>query len=144
MTSTYNPTLTANKDWVRYYLGDVEDPWLFTNEEIAAQLTLNEDIAIDTAIEMCTAVIARYARKASSPTVGPFSIDYGQTADQYRQLLVDLKLQRGAAASPYLSGYQLDQAEDGDAQPFLFEVGMDDNLYSETYEGTRSPTGWPQ
>jgi hypothetical protein len=144
MTSTYNPALTTNKDWVRYHLGDRDDPFMFSNEEIAAQLALNSDSAIDTAIEMCTAVVAMYARKASSPSVGPFSIDYGQTADQYRQLLRDLKNQRSGAASPYLSGYEAAQEQDGDAKEYMFDTYKDDNLYSETYEGVRSPTGWPQ
>lgn len=143
MTSTYNPTLATTKDWVRYHLGDREEPWLFTNEEIAAQLALNADNPLDTAIEMCDAVIAMYARKASSPTVGPFSIDYGQTADQYRALLKDLKSKRSSSAVPYISGIQLDQQEDADTQPFIFDTGIHDNIYTETYEGERSPTGYP-
>ena len=143
---TYDVGLATARDLVRYYVGDRTDPWLLANEEIEAQLTLNDDSAIATAISMCSGLIAMFVRKASNPSVGPFSIDYGRTADQYRILLDNLKdeQRRGNRATPYLSGAELDQQQDGDMEPYLFDKEMHDNWYIETYEGVRSPTGYFQ
>ena len=143
MANTYDPTLTTTKDRVRFYLGDVDSPWILSNEEITASLVFNGGDPLDTAISMCTSIIARFTRKSSAASVGPFSINYALTADQYKSLLSTLQAERSRTrpAAPYASGYTLGQEEDGDAEPFLFDTRMNDNLYVETYEGARDRNG---
>lgn len=146
MANTYDPNLSTDKDIIRWYIGDVSSPWIMSDEEITATITRTGGTALDAAITVCTALIARFARKSTGASVGPFSIDYSVTVDQFRSLLASLEAERSRnqRATPYLSGVDLDQEEDLDKKPFLFDKGMDDNLYQNTYEGSRSPTGWPQ
>lgn len=144
MANTYDPSLSTPKDYVRYYVGDRSAPWLLTDEEITAHLAQHEDDALNTAISMLAGLIAEYSRKASSASVGPFSINYAETAEQFRKLRADLlrEKQSKTPAAPYVSGVDLGQEEDGDKDNYLFSEEMHDNIYTETYEGVRSPTGW--
>lgn len=65
MAWTYDTELSTDKDKVRLYIGDtLSNIPLLSNEEIEAELSLNEDDVFRTVESLCRALSARLGREA--------------------------------------------------------------------------------
>lgn len=103
MSATYDPTLPADKDWVRFLIGDRGTPTgagnnvsgtTLSDEEIAAVLA--EEANKYLAAARCGETIQAQGHGATSKSVGDLSISYGDSPDSaYRKHLTRLR-QKGA------------------------------------------------
>ena len=129
--NSYDPNLASTRDKVRFLLGDTQEPWALSNPEIDAILNQHSDSVYTAAISLCRRLIAKYSRLASSASVGPFSISYGELRDSYKGLLATLEQDRqenGGAISPYVSGYDPAAKEadrtSGQVEPTHARIGI--------------------
>jgi hypothetical protein len=109
LSSSYSPSLATPKDQVRFKIGDTTvvpaEAALFSDEEIQAMLMANGDSAIKAARACVRSLIARYSRMATM-AVGDSSIQLGELAQHFRDLLKDLTRESATngSAVPFAGG----------------------------------------
>lgn len=106
MAWTYNPTLSSNRDLVRFSIGDTDENESVTlqNEEITALLVTYTTVS--TAAAYAAEYLAlRYARKATllKDDAGA-SKQYGDRAAAMRELATTLRGRSSLLALPYAGG----------------------------------------
>lgn len=131
MAWTYSTSLATDKDRVRLYIGDTDTSnQLFSDEEIEALLTVNDDDVFETSAQLAESLAAKYARY-NTLKIDSFSINYKERADQYSELAKRLRASAGsvagAYASPVVTGISISEMdsvrEDTDRNPSRFEIG---------------------
>lgn len=126
MPSSYSgdPASSA-KDFIRFYIYDRKDPWLFTDEEINYAIGEYTNVWI-AASELALVQYAKYADKRDK-AVGPLSIKYGETAERWLNLS---KILRGKSSRSSSTGAIFANAS-SDPNAALrgpyFKLGMHDN-----------------
>jgi len=121
-TYTYDPSLSTPKDQVRFRIGDTEvspvEMALFSDEEITAQLMATGDDVSAASIAIVRGLISRYSRM-STISVGDTSIQAGNLAKQYRDLLADLERAAATASSaaPFAGGISFADKEARECDP---------------------------
>lgn len=115
MSSTYDPTLPTNKDWVRLLIGDRNVPnSVFQDEEILAVLIEfpNKYCAAAQLLDANRSILLTTTGGATSKTVGNLSISFGSATQSAESALTDLIdrlraqcLQAGAAGESAASGF---------------------------------------
>lgn len=131
MTATwsYDPSLAANKDIVRFMIGDTDsdDPQMY-DEEIAFLLSAYTT-PIRAAVSAARALLAKYARQVDR-VVGPLRIYSSQRVTAYRDLLAALEAQAlgEATITPYAGGIsiadKIANEDDTDRVPPAFTRNM--------------------
>jgi|SRR5581483_4183185 len=134
MTATYDPTLAADKDKVRFYIGDTDVAnVIFSDEEIVAALAIY-DTPLATAITMADAAASKYARKVSMSVDG-LSVNYSDLARNFAAVAQRLRKQQveapGGLAAPYVAGVSIGDMDgvDGntDRPASQFKIGQFDD-----------------
>lgn len=133
MSWTYDPSLAAVRDQVRFTIGDTDvSEQQFTNEELDFLITTYGSVG-QVAIVAIRGLIAKYARKVNK-AVGDLKISYGDRIKQYEALLEELQTtfsataQYGTPSAPaiFVDRRSANQADTTLRQPVI-EVGMHDN-----------------
>lgn len=132
MSFSYDPTLPADLDKVRLFIGDTNsaDP-LLQDEEITGLLAMFGSVAI-ASVKAANAIAAKYARFADQET-GDIAVRYSQISKMYRDLVAELQSGLAAigGAMPYAGGIsrsdKLSQELDTDRVQPSFTVDKDDN-----------------
>lgn len=131
MSFSYDLTLTASKDIVRFLVADtnINEP-LVADEEIAFALSTAGGHVQRTALAVAKQIARQFARQASLATPD-LRVEFRDRAEQYRQLVKDLErdLQR-SNAMPYAGGIsvadmQAAEADTDRVRP-AFSIGMHD------------------
>lgn len=140
MTATYDPTLPADKDTVRFLVGDTDTSnAAVSDEEITASLALFGSV-YNTAAGVADALAAKYSSSTSISISGLVSVAQEQKALAYRALAVRLRSQAATmnVGAPFVGGVSIAAMDavqdDTDRVPNQFEVGQFD------YPGTSLPT----
>ena len=106
MSWTYDTTLTASKDKVRFYASDTESSAAITvtDEEIAGLLTLAGGVRSAAAM-LCDHLALRYSQRGQQLTddIGQ-SVNYGDIAKQFTERGRLLRSQASFAAVPFAGG----------------------------------------
>ena len=106
MTWTYDTSLSANKDKVRFYASDTESSAAITvtDEEIAGLLTLAGGVRSAAAM-LCDHLALRYSQRGQQLTddIGQ-SVNYGDIAKQFTERGRLLRSQASFAAVPFAGG----------------------------------------
>ncbi len=133
MTWSYSNALTTPKDQIRLLIGDTDtSDQQLQDEEIAFFYAENTDI-YTSAAACVTQLLAAYARKATSKSVGDLSLSYASRISDLKTLQADLlaRASRKAPAMPYAGGIRYsDEATDNgddDVVKTRFDIGMHDN-----------------
>lgn len=130
MTWTYsgNPTATP-KDALRFEVGDVGVPWLFTDEEIAYIVATGRPF-FSMAADLLDALAVRYAMRADLEMVGDIRAQWMGTSERVAKRAAEYR--RRAVAYSGIDGMGL---ADGnyEREPYVW-TGMFDNP-----EGTPGP-----
>lgn len=122
MSATYDPTLAAPLDQVRFRLGDTSvtpaSNALLSDEEIAALLAANGGSVGKAAVAGCRGLIARFARLVTH-SVGDTSDQFSDLVDHYRDLLKGLQRELAASGSalPFAGGISVADKTTRDANP---------------------------
>lgn len=93
MTATYDSTLGATKDRVRFRLGDTDvDDALLSDEEIAAVIALKstEDAAC---LYLAKGLLARYGREPVKVTQDGQTLDFSARVGVWKELIADIGTQ---------------------------------------------------
>lgn len=128
MTWTYDTSLSANKDKVRFYASDTESSAAITvtDEEIAGLLTLAGGVRSAAAM-LCDHLALRYSQRGQQLTddIGQ-SVNYGDIAKQFTERGRLLRSQASFAAVPFAGGISVaakqTQQENTDRVPPAFSV----------------------
>lgn len=121
MTWTYDPSLAAGRDKVRFYLGDTDSAAaLMTDEEIAAMLALAGS-EIEAAARCADSLAARYARR-TSVSIDGFSVSGADKARAFRELAASLRATAvqnmpGGLGVPLVAGVSVSEMDSADADP---------------------------
>jgi len=106
VTWTYDTSLSANKDKVRFYASDTESSAAITvtDEEIAGLLTLAGGVRSAAAM-LCDHLALRYSQRGQQLTddIGQ-SVNYGDIAKQFTERGRLLRSQASFAAVPFADG----------------------------------------
>ena len=106
MTWTYDTSLSANKDKVRFYASDTDSAAAITvtDEEIAGLLTLAGGVRSAAAM-LCDHLALRYSQRGQQLTddIGQ-SVNYGDIAKQFTERGRLLRSQASFAAVPFAGG----------------------------------------
>lgn len=137
------------RDAVRLEIGDTDstDPQL-SDEEITWLLSQNASNIYQAAMEACTILAARYARRANK-TVGDLSIQAASISKQYTELRATIRESalRHSVPVPYAAGIrQSDADEDRDDDDMVrpqFGVGMMDDIDTSIPDVLRSIPNTP-
>lgn len=108
MATTYDPNVATPKDVVRLLLNDVAAPWVFTDEEIAALLTLEGDSVKRAAAQAIDTNATNLALAMRVLRTQDLSTDGAKVADAMRAQAKALRDQADAA--------------DDDGEGFFFDV----------------------
>lgn len=133
MTWSYDPTLAADRDKVRFEIQDTEtSDQLFSNEEIDARLSACGTVSA-TALDLARKLMIKFARLVDT-TVGKVSRSASQRFEAYKQIVYELEKLDAALAMPLFGGVNVakNDALDSDTsvvQP-LEKVGDTDDLGS--------------
>lgn len=106
-----NPS-SSNLDKVRFLIGDTDttDQQL-SDEEITSMLADNSDNPYAAAIACAEGLVSKFSRKVQK-SVGDLSISYGETANNYRTLLGDLRRKASIQlCTPYAGGISISDKE---------------------------------
>ncbi len=127
MSWSYDTTLTADLDKVRFYIGDTNsDEPLLSNEEIEF-LVSSEGSARAAAIAGAEMIASKFARFADS-AVGDLSISYSQRHAQYLAVAARLRRSLTLSVAPLVGGISNSRKEtvedDTDRVEPAFTVGM--------------------
>jgi len=104
MAATYDPTMTTDKDKVRFLIQDtVVASAMLQDEEIAFMLTLYPSFRLAAAncADICS---SKFASMAESKTIGNLSLSYGDKSKKYAQLANSLRMQASKVIMPYAGG----------------------------------------
>lgn len=107
MTFTFDDSLSADRDKVRFKIADtVESSALVSDETIAALLT-SEGSVVKAAIACCRFILRRYARVPAT-SVGDVRI--ASLVDQYQTVLKELEREaaKSSGVSVYAGGISVD------------------------------------
>ena len=107
MTWSFNSTdLSASKDQVRLYVGDVDsaDP-LLTDEEIAFAVTQAGSVRAASALA-ADWISALFSRRSDKST-GDLSLSASQKSKQYAELAARLRRESALLALPYFGGISI-------------------------------------
>ena len=104
MTWTYSTVLTANKDLVRYLVGDTDTTeQLVSDEEITnGALVRNPDVNL-AAAEIADRIALKFARDATT-RVGDTHVNFSDRARQYAALAVELRSAAGMRGARSFAG----------------------------------------
>lgn len=111
MTWTYSgDPSTSDLDAVRFMIQDTvqEDP-LLQNEEISFLLTETGSVR-SAAVRAAQTIAAKFARLADF-TLGDYSANYSQRAQQYTQIARELSAKSAVLAAPFAGGITRSQKE---------------------------------
>lgn len=137
MTFSYNPNLTDDKDVVRLLIGDrVDAGHQFEDEEIYAMLGRYPDDVYEVSIQLVDSLIAKYAGRSGTTSIGPFTVSYSELINQYRMIrdrLEILQQTQSVTAGPWYSAAT-------DRGPFA-AVGMHD-YYRSSMENLGDSIPW--
>lgn len=135
MAFSYSTALTANRDKVRFFIGDTVSGTgvkpsnaNFTDEELDGLLTLGGSWQAATALA-CRALASAWMNQANSLTIGPYKTTYSDRAKMYTE-----KAEQFEASASSMSGLWNYHGtnSDGDA------IG---HMFGKTQWGA-SPTDW--
>lgn len=133
MTWTYtgDPSV-SDRDRIRFLIGDTDtNDQLVSDEEIAWSLTQGGSI-YQTAHDLCTVIAAKFARLATSKSVGDLSLSYADRAETYHRL-ADRMLhlaERRDVPTPWASPKNMVKADERTElgmDGFEFHTGVHDN-----------------
>ena len=120
-------------DEVRFLIGDTDSTdQLLQDAEIRYALAAEASSAIKGAIRVARALVMKFGRKASL-SVGDLSIQYGQRADTFQTLVLDLESQLTlySPVAPFVGGISVSNKEateeELDRVKPAFRKGMHDN-----------------
>jgi hypothetical protein len=109
MAWTYDTSLPANKDKVRFFAGDTESGAAVTtsDEEIAALLALGGGVKA-AAAQLCDHLALRYAQRGQQLTddIGQ-SVNYGDLAAQFKDRARVLRSQAAFGGAPFAGGISI-------------------------------------
>lgn len=133
-TYTYDDTLTAPKDQVRFLLQDTRTTeWLISDEEIDWAISVwypKYGTYQWVAAFLADTIAARYAREAPISADG-ISVDLSGVCQQMRDLATALRAQHnelaGIAGLPEAGGIMYGDDMDPSLKPFSFGTGMHDD-----------------
>jgi len=128
VTWTYDTSLSANKDKVRFYASDTDSAAAITvtDEEIAGLLTLAGGVRSAAAM-LCDHLALRYSQRGQQLTddIGQ-SVNYGDIAKQFTERERLLRSQASFAAVPFAGGISVAtkqaQQQNTDRVPPAFSV----------------------
>ena len=113
MTWTYDTSLSANKDKVRFYASDTDSAAAITvtDEEIAGLLTLAGGVRSAAAM-LCDHLALRYSQRGQQLTddIGQ-SVNYGDIAKQFSERARVLRSQASFGAVPFAGGISVAQKQ---------------------------------
>lgn len=132
MTWTYSGDPSASdRDQVRFLIGDTDSTDKQLQDEEIAYLLAQYPDARQAAAQAAWAVAAKYARLASSHSVGDTAYAYGSRQQYYESLAAQLNSRSLQSARPYCGGISLsDKARvegDADRNAGPFKDGQMDN-----------------
>lgn len=142
MTWKYDPAQGTVKDQVRFWIGDT-DPTdrLLEDEEIESLLTLENNRLFETAADAAGAIAARFARQATSKSVGSMSLSLARF-DHFKAMADDLRAKSVLMldGSPVVGGIsiadkQSQEQEDDRVKPKFRKDSLD-------LPGTGSESDW--
>lgn len=111
MSFTYNNNLTTSLDRVRFNIGDVVDGCSnFSDEEITAILSDNNDNIIQTSLQLLDNLITKYSLRANE-TVGRVSINYSLVVDNLVKAKENLALNNMVSGGIYAGGISVTQKD---------------------------------
>lgn len=133
MSWTYDDPSSSLADAVRFLIGDNvegEDPTL-SDEEIEFMLAECGNAVYSAAVECAEALAAKFARKATSKSVGDLSLSYGSRATEMRAVADRLRAtanrRGGAMAAPWAAPANLSRAPSTTDNGTEFRTGQMDN-----------------
>lgn len=133
MTWTYtgDPSV-SNRDKVRFLIGDTDtNDQLVNDEEIAWALSEGGSI-YQAAHDLCTVIASKFARLATSKSVGDLSLSYSDRAETYHRLAERMLhlADRRDVPTPWASPKNMVTADDRielGEQGHEFHTGLHDN-----------------
>jgi hypothetical protein len=148
MASTYNPSLAADLDRVRFTIGDTAVPnTVLSDEEINALITA---VGVNEAAALCAeSIAARYAKQPDQKT-GDIDTKYSQLFDHFMKLADSIRengVFGGAqgAKNAFAGGISIaanDAAEQNSDRPeTAFSKGMHDNPLAGVQDGSEFDSG---
>lgn len=154
MTWTYDPALSADKDKVRFLIGDTDTTnQLVADEAIATMLDMYDD-TFSTAAALCDGLATKFARLPTI-TISGITIRGTERAEQFRITAASLRRQSvqgapGALGVPSVTGTSVSDIQgnqqDTDRVPDKFEVGNMDfpgTVSTANGPGTDNEFPWP-
>jgi len=88
----YTGDLSKPIEYIRFFIGDTEEPFLMTDKEINSLLTIYT--TVDKAlIAACRGLIARYHAEAIDNTTGPVSVKASQIVDNCMRVLREARVE---------------------------------------------------
>lgn len=135
MTWTYNTALTAEKDQVRFTIGDTDSTAeLLSDEEITWAISV-ESSMWGAAARCCESISRNFLRKADVRIGrGGTTLTYSTAAAQYAQMAKDLRARANAMNVPWAGGRviqdKLDLAADSSLVQPIFTKGLEDNPWA--------------
>lgn len=142
MTWSYDSSLSANKDKVRFLTGLTDTTnQRVSDEEIAGVLSLSNNNVYLAAATIADSLAGKYSSSQTIKIDG-LSVDYSKRAEHFRNLAIQLrrtaKTSSGFLGTPFVGGISLSEMdsvrEDSDRNPSRFSMDMDSYPGTETLE----------
>ena len=134
-TYTGDPS-SSNRDSVRFLIGDTDTlDQVVTDEEIDWALEVTDQAIYQAAHDICVALAAKFARLATSKSVGDLSLSYSDRSTAFYSLadrILDLASRRDVP-TPWISPKNIQTADRRDElgmQGHEFFTGLHDNKRS--------------
>lgn len=129
MTWTYDETVRTDLNRVREKIGDTDESNQLLADEVLDEF-LDGSTVLDASIEAVERIIAKLARQVSRNAIG-ISTERDQVTQHYRDLLAQLKAERGGFATVYAGGLSIAEKDsiesNTDFELPRFSMGRDRN-----------------